>query len=98
MPIGPITHPGSFALGSPESRAAARALAESHEASTYHCSTCVLSGLVVIDSELPDFIPSESMQKVSDGWAWKCPKHRDPRREGTVQALVKLGMLGGSLP
>jgi hypothetical protein len=85
-------------LGSVESRAAARALAERRESLPYHCSTCFLAGLVVMDSRRPEFTPNENMEKGPDGWVWKCSKHRDPSKEATVQALIKSSQLGGPKP
>jgi hypothetical protein len=91
--------PGNLPLGSVESRAAARALAERRESLPYHCSTCFLTGLVVMDSRRPEFVPDEEMEKGPDGWwIWKCSKHRDPSKEVTVQALIKSGQLGGLKP
>lgn len=90
--------PWSLPLGSVESRAAARALAERRESLPYHCSTCFLTGLVVMDSLRPEFVPNENMEKGPDGWVWKCSKHRDPSKEATVQALIKSGQLGGPKP
>jgi hypothetical protein len=90
--------PADFPLGSVASRAAARALAEERESSPYQCSTCFLTGLGVMDSHRPEFIPNERMEKGPDGWIWKCPKHKDPSKEATVQALIKSGMLRGSAP
>jgi hypothetical protein len=87
--------PEDFALGSVESRAAARILAGSRESLPYHCSTCFLTGLGVMDSHRPEFVPNENMEKGPDGWIWKCPKHKDPSKEATVQALIKSGMLSG---
>jgi hypothetical protein len=87
--------PANFPLGSIESRAEARALAESRESLPYRCSTCVLTGFPVIGNNDGDFTPNERMEKGSDGWVWKCPKHKDPSKEATVQALIKSGMLGG---
>lgn len=88
----------NFPLGSVESRAVARALAKERESLPYRCSTCVLTGLLVMDSHRPEFIPSEKMEKGPDGWVWKCPKHKDPSKEATVQALIKLGMREGPPP
>jgi len=93
--LGPSVHPGCFALDSLESRAAARALAERRESLPYHCSTCLLTGLMVMDSNRPEFIPNEKMEKGPGGWFWKCPKHKDSSKEATVQALIKLGLWGG---
>ena len=87
--------PGNLPLGSVESRAAARALAEERESLPHHCSTCFLTGLVVMDSLHPDFIPNEDMEKGPDGWVWKCSKHRNSSKEATVQVLMKSGQLGG---
>ena len=39
-----------------------------------------------------DFTPNERMEKGAEGWVWKCPKHKDPSKEATVQALIKLGL------
>jgi hypothetical protein len=60
--------PADFPLGSVESRAVARALAESREPLQYRRSTCVLTGLLVMDSHRPEFIPNEKMEKGPDGW------------------------------
>jgi hypothetical protein len=96
--VGQSIHPGSFLLDSVESRAAARALGESREPSTYHCITCVLTGLMVMGSGQPDFTPNESLEKGPDGRVYKCAKHKDRSREATVQALIKSGLLGGPTP
>jgi hypothetical protein len=85
--------PGDFTLGSIESRAAARAVAESLEPSTFHYAACFLTGFGVLDSDGPDFVPSDAMEKGPDGWIWRCPKHKDPSKEATVQALMKSGLL-----
>ena len=87
--------PSDFPLGSAESRAAARALAKHRESLPYRCSTCFLIGTGVMDSNRPEFVPNESMERGPDGWVWKCPKHKDPSKEATVQALIKSGMIGG---
>jgi hypothetical protein len=87
--------PENFPLGSVESRAAARALAAGCEFLPYHCSTCFLTGIVVMDSHRVEFIPNENMEQGPEGWVWKCSKHRDPSKEATVQALIKSGLLGG---
>lgn len=97
-PNSPSVHPGSFALGSLESRAAARVLAEWRETSTFHCSICFMSGLGIMDSNRPEFIPNENMERGPDGWTWKCPRHKDRSREATVQALMELGLMGGPIP
>ena len=86
-------NPTDFPVGSVASRAAARTLAESRESLAYHCGACFLTGLGVMDSERPEFVPNDAMEKVSEGWIWRCPKHKDPTREATVQALVKSGLL-----
>jgi hypothetical protein len=93
--VGQSIHPGTFALDSIESRAAARVLAESQEPSIYQCGTCLLSGLPVMSAAQPDFIPTEGMEKESRGWVYTCAKHKDPSKEVTVQALIKSGLLGG---
>ena len=90
--------PENLPLGSVVSRAAARVLAERRESLPYHCSTCFLTGLVVMDSHGPEFIPDEDMEKGPDGWVWSCSKHNDPSKETTVQALIKSGLLGGPEP
>jgi hypothetical protein len=95
LSIDPSIHPGSFALDSVESRAAARALAESREPSEFHCGTCFLAGLPVMGSGQPDFIPNEKMEMGSRGWVYKCPKHTDPSKEATVQDMIRSGLLGG---
>jgi hypothetical protein len=84
-------NPADFPLGSIESRVAARAVAESLEPSTFHCAACFLT--VAVGSNSQDFVPKDSMEKGPDGWIWRCPKHRDPSREATVQALMKSGLL-----
>ena len=83
--------PGDFPLGSIESRVVARAVAESLEPSTFHCAACFLT--VVVDSNRLDLVPNDAMEKGPDGWIWRCPKHKDPSREATVQALLKSGLL-----
>jgi hypothetical protein len=90
--------PGNFPLSSVESRAAAQALADGRESLPYHCSTCFLTGLGVMDSHRQEFIPNEKMEKGPDGWFWKCPRHGDPSKEATVQALIKSGLSGGPIP
>ena len=86
--------PGNLHLGSIESRVAARALAERRESLPYHCSTCFLTGLVVMDNSRPEFIPNENMEKVPNGWwVWRCSRHSDPNKESTTQALTKSGHL-----
>ena len=90
--------PADFPLGSVKSRAVARSLAESRESLPYRCSTCLLTGLLVMDSHRPEFIPNEKMEKGPDGWVWKCPKHKDPSKEATAQALIKLGLWGAPPP
>jgi hypothetical protein len=87
---------GSLPLGSAESRAAVRAWAKRRESLPYHCSKCFLTGLVVMNSRRPEFIPDEDMEKGPDGWIWKCSKHPDPSKEATVRELIKSGLLGGS--
>ena len=72
--------------------------AESRESLPYRCSTCLLTGLLVMDSHRPEFIPNENMEKGPDGWVWKCPKHKDPSKEATAQALIKLGLWGAPPP
>ncbi len=84
-------NPGDFPLGSVESRAAARAVAESLEPSTFRCAACFLA--VVVGNNRPDFVPNDAMENGPDGRTWRCPKHRDPSREATVQALMKSGLL-----
>jgi hypothetical protein len=84
-----------FPVGSVASRAAARRLAGSREPLAYHCAACFLSGFRVMDCDRPEFVPTEGMEKGPDGWVWRCPKHKDPSKEATVQALVKSGLLGG---
>ena len=86
-------NPGKFSLGSVESRAAARAMGERRESAPYHCSTCFLTGLVVMDSLRAEFLPDEDMKKRPDGWVWKCSKHGDPSKEATIQALIKSGLI-----
>lgn len=85
--------PGNLPLGSVESRAAARALGERRESLPYHCSTCFLTGLAVMDGHRPEFIPNKDMKKGPNGWVWRCSKHEDPSKEATVQALIKSGLL-----
>lgn len=87
------SHPGHFALGSLASRAAARSLAESRESSGYHCPTCVLTGLWAGDESVPEFTPTKDMEMRSDGYYWKCSRHKDPSKEAVVQALIKSGLL-----
>jgi len=84
-------NPGDFPLGSIESRAAARVVAQSLEPSTFHCAACFLT--VVVNSNRPDFVPNDGMKEGADGWYRRCPKHKDPSREVTVQALLKSGLL-----
>ncbi len=84
-------NPGDFPVGSIESRAVARAVAESLEPSTFHCAACFLA--VAVDGHRPDFVPNDATEKGPDGRIWRCPKHRDPSREATVQALMKSGLL-----
>ena len=84
-------NPGDFRLGSIESRVAARAVAESLEPSTFHCAACFL--YVVVGGKRPDFVPNDGMEKEPDDWISRCPRHRDPSREATVQALMKSGLL-----
>ena len=84
-------NPGDFPLWSIESRVAARAVAELLEPSTFHCAACFLT--VVVGSNKPDFVPKDAMEKGPDGWITRCPTHRDPSREATVQALMKSGLL-----
>lgn len=90
--------PADFPIGSVASRAAARKLAESRESLAYHCGACFLTGLGVMDSDRPEFVPNDAMEKGPDGWVWSCPKHKDPSREAAVQALIKSGLLGASRP
>ena len=47
-----------------------------------------------MDSDRPEFVPTEGMEKGADGWVWRCPQHKDPSKEATVQALIKSGLLG----
>jgi len=84
-------NPGDFPLGSIESRVAARVVAELLEPSTFRCAACFLT--VVVGSNKPDFVPNDAMEKGPDGWIARCPTHRDPSREATVQALMKSGLL-----
>ena len=84
-------NPGDFPLGSIESRVAARSVAESSEPSTFYCAACFLT--VVVDSNGTDFVPNNAVGKGPDGWIARCPTHRDPSREATVQALMKSGLL-----
>ena len=97
-PINPGAHPGSFGLGSLESRAAARALVEARESAPYRCATCFLTGLVVMGSTQPNFVPKQDMEKGPDGWVYKCRKHKDPSKETSVQALIKSGLMKGPTP
>lgn len=90
--------PADFPLGSVGSRAVARALAKERESLPYRCSTCLLTGLLVMGNNQSDFIPNGKMEKGPDGWVWKCPKHKDPSKEATVQALIKMGMWGAPPP
>jgi hypothetical protein len=85
--------PSDFPLGSIESRAAARARKESLVHSTYHCAECFLTGFQVMESDQPGFVPTRGMEKQGDIWIWRCPKHIDPSKEATVQALIKSGLL-----
>ena len=84
-------NPGDFPLGSIESRVAARSVTELLEPSTFRCAACFLT--VVVGSDKPDFVPNDAMEKGPDGWIGRCPRHRDPSREATVQALMKSGLL-----
>lgn len=87
------SHPGHFALGSLESRAAARSLAESRESSGYHCPACLLTGLWAGDGFVLGFTPTKNMERRSDGYYWKCSRHKDPSKEAVVQALIRSGLL-----
>jgi hypothetical protein len=90
--------PEKFPVGSTESRAAARALAEQRESVPYHCIACLMAGMATMDSNRPEFIPSEDMKKEADFWVRKCSKHRDPDKEATRQALIESGLLEGPIP
>jgi hypothetical protein len=83
-----------FPVGSVASRAAARRVAESRESLAYHCAACFLTGFRVMDSDFPEFVPTEGMEKGPGGCVWRCPKHKDPSKEATVLALIKSGLLG----